>query len=79
MFRGVTPVEHGGVNPDYAVGREECDREVEQDAPNRHIEPIERLTQRTEATATLGGPAFGHTTVRTCNSLRVSTEPVDNQ
>jgi hypothetical protein len=42
----VTPVKTGGVDPDDTVRREKCDREIEQDAPNHHIEPIERLTQR---------------------------------
>jgi hypothetical protein len=42
----VTPVESGGIDPDDTVGREECDREVEQDTPNRHTDPVEGFTQR---------------------------------
>jgi len=63
VFRGVTTVEPGGINPDDAVGREECDREVEQDTPNRHIKPIECLTQRRrrgEFVQIDGSPNAGH-------------------
>ena len=42
----MTAVEAGGIDADDTVGREKCDREVEQDAPHRHIEPVERFTQR---------------------------------
>ena len=33
VFRGVTAVESRRINPDDTIGREECDREVEQDTP----------------------------------------------
>src|SRR6056297_2948298 len=46
VLRGVTPVEAGGVDTDDTVGREKCDREIEKNPPNRHIESIERFTQR---------------------------------
>jgi hypothetical protein len=45
VFRGVTTVKAGGINPNDTIGREKCNREVEQNAPNCHIQPIERLTQ----------------------------------
>jgi len=38
-------------------------------------EPSASLAQRTGATGTSGEPAFGYTIGRTCNSLRISTEP----
>jgi len=39
-------------------------------------EPSETPVQQTGATVTSGGPAFNETTGRTCNSLRISTEPL---
>jgi len=46
VFRGVTPVEAGSVDPDDTVSREKCNLEVEQNTPDCHIEPVERFTQR---------------------------------
>ena len=46
MFRGVTPVEAERIDLDDTARREKRDREVEQDTPDCHIEPIERLAQR---------------------------------
>ena len=63
VFRGVTPVEAGGVDTDDTVGREECDREIEKDTPDSHIESIERFTQRRGRREFLkvdGAPNPGH-------------------
>lgn len=59
----MTAVKPGSVDSDDTVGREQCDREVEQNAPNRHIKPVERLTQRRRAGEFLkidGAPNPGH-------------------
>ena len=42
----MTTVESERVDADDTVSWEECNREVEKDTPDSHIEPIERLTQR---------------------------------